>query len=177
MAYLQLFPNGDRQILDLPFCCMRCGAEAATIVRQRFSTRDYFVTVHVPMCNKHRFHWLYSFLLLIGPLVGSIGLFQCIPVFVDTGAQSVALGVAFVLCAALLVAAISLSLVVHRRQIRIVDQFQDSFVLANVSAAFVEALEAMTGERLKAFVDSSAHFTWRFSEERFKLGGDDRYGR
>jgi hypothetical protein len=94
-----------------------------------------------------------------------------------TGGGSVAVGITFILCAVFSVAAFTLAIVVHRRQIRLVDQFPDSFVLANVCAAFVEALEAMTEERRQAIGDYDAHFTWRFSEERFKSGGDEGYRR
>src|SRR5947207_3186193 len=98
MAYLQLFPHDDREIDDLPYCCMRCGAPAAALVRQRFSTKHYFVTVEVPMCNKHRFHWRYSALLVVG-LMGCLVLLQCgvlcLPALAESSGGSVGVVGAF----------------------------------------------------------------------------------
>jgi hypothetical protein len=181
MAYLQLFPNGDREIRDLPFCCMRCGAPAATIVRQRFSTKHHFVTVDVPMCNKHRFHWLISAFLVVGSLMATMPLFYCgmflFAALADNVGESVAIAAAVVLWVVPTVAAIAFAILIHRRQIRIVDQFHDSFVLTNVCAEFVEELETLTEKLRPTLVDCGAHFTWRFSEERFKAGGDEGYRR
>ena len=52
---------------------------------------------------------------------------------------------------------------------------EHSFVLANVCAAFVEALKTQTEDRGRTVADYGAHFTWKFSEERFKSGGDEGY--
>jgi hypothetical protein len=161
---------------------MRCGAPAATIVRQRFSTKHHFVTVDVPMCNKHRFHWLISAFLVVGSLMGSMAFFYCslfllAPLADEIGGGSAVVATALFLWPVSTVAAIAFGIVIHRRQIRIVDQFHDSFVLTNVCAEFVEELEALTEERRPNLVDCGAHFTWRFSEERFKSGGDEGYRR
>jgi len=63
----------------LPNVCMRCGQDATTFVRKTFSVYEYDsaipgdgaiagrrVTVHLPMCNPHRFHWLVYYAVSIG---------------------------------------------------------------------------------------------------------------
>jgi hypothetical protein len=137
-------------INGLPRVCMKCG-HAATCVRDaRFSVRyfqgqsgnvrhylDRSVTVPVPLCDRHRHHWLMRY-LLIGlslPLLSVLaaGLNVLLSPFRGFNPGGVC-------CPVLIVWAV-FAVVVYHGVIRAQDIFERSITLKGVSPAFVEAVE------------------------------------
>jgi hypothetical protein len=205
MAQVRLWLNPrENAVYDLPRVCMKCGAEARHFTKKQFSWYPPWVwllllctiwpfiiatliltkrkTVEVPMCDKHRYHFLirilagggvFSFMLVVGfVLMGLVG--------DDNGPRNGADNLAPFACMGWMVLLLGFVLgfgiynqLTTIRPTSITDR---EITLTNVSPVFVRAVEE-DDAALERDVDRAVEERWQRRRRGERRPDDERYER
>jgi hypothetical protein len=199
MAVAHLY--GDRWDEDeLPDVCMRCGAPATTFKKKQFAWHPPWVvitilagllvyvilalvltqrrTVAVPLCDRHRHHWLMRGLLIVFSLVGAlvlgIGTLVAGSALAQGPNQDAFIGIGVVVLLGGLLAWIVLVAVAQHTAIRPTKIDHRETALANVSRDFVNAYQELLDRRDRALDRRNLD---RWEDRRRRADDRDRYDR
>jgi hypothetical protein len=155
----------DGRVLDLPPRCMRCAAPSTTIRSRKFSWHPQWVTVllfvgllpyvivaliltkkarvEVPLCDRHKHHWLWRLLFLAGvPVVLVVGTFLLWLLLSNLGGQiRDSASFVWVICASLFILWLIAAAIMESLSIRPEEITDTTISLSGVAKAFRDAYE------------------------------------
>jgi hypothetical protein len=196
----------DNEVEELPDVCMKCGAPSAVLKRKQFAWYPPWVgvlllaglipfaivamiltkrcRVEVPLCDRHKNHWLMRQVLVICTLFALLAIvFGTFIATVDNKGNDSLLGYVCGGWVILMIGWIALACVVHYTSIRPKEITDISITLASVSEQFAEAYEAEEARRPSTDrLDELARDRWeegrrRASANRRRTSDPDRVRR
>jgi hypothetical protein len=191
----------DRHGYDLPDLCMKCGAPAMVYKAKNFSWHPGWVyvlaffgvlpfvfvalvltkrmAVSVPLCEAHRNHWLWRYLIICGSflalfILGLSSLLLSVEPHPGRGARGELTGLVCVGCVLGLVLWLVMAVVLSLTAIRATEITDRSITLSGVCAEFADAFYE---ERRESAKEEGPAVRARRPQDRNRPRRDDRYRR